>query len=486
MFGEPFGGEPLRDFRHAVLDVAGAERDQDVGVRLLCGLRYLRQRHDPAGHRDVPCDQLRVHARNRLLACRVDRGEDHLVGQRQRLGKPAVEILRARVEVGLEDGRDAAVGEHVAHRREGGAQLGGVVGIVVHVDHLRRVDVEVEAAAYALERFESLLQFRFVETGRPEQGNGGDAVLDIHDARNAQPAVAQRAVGADDVVAVGAVGLRTQVGGMEVGRRIGAGVGVDADGGVVDRQRHAPFEDQRAARTDLSGKLGEGASQLLVGTVDVEVVGIGRGDDGGVGPQLQERAVELVGLDGQPVAGAIDEVVVEVLGDASEEGAASAAGRVVEPCGEGCRGGLAVRTGNGHDVFVAGEHAEDLGAFQHPETVLAEPAQFGVVVRQGGGVNNERLVRIAECRFDQRRIVRVVDVGALFGEAAGEGGFRAVITGHGGPFEQVVAGDGTHADAADAEKIDMFRIRIHGLLRSVRRGRRGAEFRWPRRGPRRA
>src|SRR5699024_5133076 len=104
---------------------------------------------------------------------------------------------------------------------------------------------------------------------------------------------------------------------------------------------HALFDDERSARLDLSGEPGEGAAQLFVRAVDVEVVGVRGGDDRRIGPQVEERAVELVGFYGKPVAGPVDEVAVEVFRYAAQERASASSGHMVQPCGEGGGGGLA-------------------------------------------------------------------------------------------------------------------------------------------------
>ena len=83
------------------------------------------------------------------------------------------------------------------------------------------------------------------------------------------------------------------VAGVEIARLV-VGITVYGDPGVVDHDVDAPLDDERAARPDLPHELREGLLHRLVRPVDVEVVGVGRGDHRHVGIQPQERPVELV------------------------------------------------------------------------------------------------------------------------------------------------------------------------------------------------
>ena len=101
----------------------------------MCLLHRRRPYHRPARHPVGRCAGDRQPAdagqlTDRLLSRRVDIEHDRLVGQRQRRPELLGEGLRARVEVGLED-RDQALGAEPAQRRERGAHLGRVVGVVV-------------------------------------------------------------------------------------------------------------------------------------------------------------------------------------------------------------------------------------------------------------------------------------------------------------------------------------------------------------------
>src|SRR3712207_5719202 len=81
-------------------------------------------------------DQLPVHAGLGHLACAVDFGDEDRVGGGEGLAELPVELAGARVTVRLEDRDDPAFeGGGRAGGFEGGGELRGVVGVVVHHPH---------------------------------------------------------------------------------------------------------------------------------------------------------------------------------------------------------------------------------------------------------------------------------------------------------------------------------------------------------------
>ena len=132
---------------------------------------------------------------------------------------------------------------------------------------------------------------------------------------------------------------------MEIGFPVFRMVGEDAGLGVVGGDRKAFLDDDGAA--DLRGERLEGLLHVGEVAVDVEVVGIHRGDDGDLREELQEGTVEFIGLghDGGRVA---DEGVgVVIAGDAAEECRAALAAFGENVRREGAGGRLAVRAGDG-------------------------------------------------------------------------------------------------------------------------------------------
>ena len=97
-------------------------------------------------------------------------------------------------------------------------------------------------------------------------------------------------------------------------------------------------------------KLVEAFDEMLSVTVNVQVVGIDGIDDADVGMELQERAVVFIGFNDEHfcIAVAEQEIAVEVVGNASNEGRGGLAA-FVDDMGGHCRcRGLSVSAGNGY------------------------------------------------------------------------------------------------------------------------------------------
>ena len=105
---------------------------------------------------------------------------------------------------------------------------------------------------------------------------------------------------------------------------------------------------------------------------------------------------------------------------------------------------------HGHDVFAFGQVAEHLRTLLDREAAVAEVAELAVLLGYGGGVDHDRVGRVGECGGDEPHVVFVVDRRPFAGQLAGQAGLGAVVSGHAFAFVQEIAGQGAHADAADA------------------------------------
>ena len=203
----------------------------------------------------------------------------------------------------------------------------------------------------------------------------------------------------------------------------------------------------------------------LLGAVDVEVVGIGRGDDSMGRVQGEEAAVEFVGFHHGPRRGAFlsgglgeQEVGAGGAGDAAEEGFDGGA-VLMQQVGEQRRGGgLAVRARHGEEGAVRCQFAEEFGALEDREPGVAQQGEQREVVGHGRGADDGPPVRAAcievgeEAGGQGGAIAGGVHRNAFFDEGAGQGGFRSVMAGDGGAVVAVPPGESAHADAADAEE----------------------------------
>ena len=117
----------------------------------------------------------------------------------------------------------------------------------------------------------------------------------------------------------------------------------------------------------------------------IEMLGVDIGDDRNVGRKLQERAVELVGLDHHPVAGAEPRIGAVGIDDAAvDHGRIEAAGVEHRRHHRGRRG-LAVRAGDRDAAFQPHQLGQHLGAPHHRQALRARRDELGIVALDRGG-----------------------------------------------------------------------------------------------------
>ena len=181
----------------------------------------------------------------------------------------------------------------------------------------------------------------------------------------------------------------------------------------MDGYVHSLFQDQCSAGFDLVDKRGERLLDRFVGSVDVEMVGVGSGDNGYVRIELQKRTVELIGLGNQPVALSEYQVAVEIFRNPAQKSTASISRFVVEPCGHSAGGRFAVRTGYSHQELVPRDYAQHSGAFFDLEIAVTEKEQLGAVRGNGRCVDDLCVGRIFKFGGNRIRCIFVRDVGSL-------------------------------------------------------------------------
>ena len=134
-----------------------------------------------------------------------------------------------------------------------------MVGVVVNIDHLGGVEIDLEAALYALKLGKSFEQPLLVEVARsPESRHCCHAIFHIYLATHAKPATRNCAVGADDVVAECTIAHRGHILGVEVRLGVPQIVGVLPDTLVVMLEIQAVVLDECATLGDALHKLPKG------------------------------------------------------------------------------------------------------------------------------------------------------------------------------------------------------------------------------------
>ncbi len=390
-----------------LVDVASADRHQQValaqpGCQLALGGRQVAEpEHGPpaavlgGGAGDVEAADPGQVA-HRLLAGRVDVEHPDLVGGGEGGAEALGERPRARVQVRLEDGDQAARPE-LAHRLQGRGDLGRVMGVVV-------VDLGPGAGALALLAAQHPGELRQRLGGRFEREAG-------------QPDGRQRGARVEDVVAPGHAELQ---------RRPGA-VGVEPlhprFGGRRERVegRVGAEREPGGARREAT----ERVKQLRLRAPPRVMVELDVGDHGDLGAELEEAAVRLVGLGDHPLprppAGvgrpAVRARARELAPDQEGRVGARRAQRLDHHPG-GRR--LAVRAGDRDQPPQRAELGEQLPAVDDPLAALARPRQLRVVVSDRGrdddlGALRHLLGVMTDPRLEARRpqALQVAAVGAV-------------------------------------------------------------------------
>ena len=225
---------------------------------------------------------------------------------------------------------------------------------------------------------------------------------------------------------------------------------------------HSLVHKQGATGLDEGGVVAETLQIGLLGAVDVEMVGVGGGDDGGPRAQPVERTVILIGLYHHIVAVAQEIVGAVVFQNASQKGVAAQVA-VVHDVGAHRRGsGLAVCACHAESAVRAGQRAEHLGAFLHFETALSEPVQLLVCGRHGRGVYHQGRFGVPARFWYALCVVFVVYLGAFLLQFEGERSGCLVVSCHKYLLVEEESCDGAHADAAHADKIDcLYIVQVH-------------------------
>src|SRR5499427_9471639 len=456
--------QALQQLRAELAHVAGAERDHEVAPtgdlrEMLDDARAVAAevrdiamavRPDPVG--EIPARD----AGDRRLAGRVDVHHDQHVSQVERREKFFPQMQGPGVAVRLKHRHDPTVESSLGGRQRS-SDLGRVMPIVV--DHrdasgaaqdLKAAldsresaqrplnggerNLEVEPDADRRERVEYIVATRDLQGDLAEQA---PALIDLEPAghpRELQAARDQIRARLEPVRDDPLLEAREQ----------------ELDIGLVQA------EDGRAVEGHLVDEGDEGVADRVEGAVVVEVLGVDRCDDRDRRGELQERAVGLVGLGDEEVALAQARVRAEARHPTADDD------RRVEAAlgqdGADHRGGrgLAVGARDGNAVLEAHQLGEHLGAGDRRDLLPAGGLDLDVVAR------------------DRRRIddhVRALDVAGLVADEDLRAQLREPLDGlaplligarHAVAEVQEYLSYAGHADAADADEMDLLIALKHG------------------------
>src|SRR5205823_8618811 len=181
-----------------------------------------------------------------LLPCRVDVGQEEDVGVVERLEKLGEEIARARVAMGLERRNDPAA-EALARGAQRGADLLGMVRVVVHDEDVLLLAFHLEAAVDAAEFLERMRRDaeRDLEVGSDRER--GERVELVMTARHAEPNGTQTSLTAP-YLEHGLEPLDAQLARLPIGVRRRPGGG-EALADVAPQRRHGDVVEAKDRET---------------------------------------------------------------------------------------------------------------------------------------------------------------------------------------------------------------------------------------------
>ncbi len=396
-----------------------------------------------------PCD-------GRLAGC-VDIEHADGVGVRERCAEFFQQVARAGIAMRLEDCVDT-LESALARCRESGADLRGMMAVIVnHADAGGRA-LELEAAINAAKVFQSFADLIGSNIQTNTDGDRGRGVQHVVVARDLKMKAAQRFA----AVLHGEVRV-TLVVGCAVD-----GAGLDAKVGGEPRHEAAKLivviaQDEHSVERNAVHEIHERLLHVRHVAIAIHVLAIDVGHHGENGRELQERAVTLVGLRDQVLRLAQTRVRAHGV-DASADH-----DRRIEPAGRQHRcdhaggGGLAVHARDGDSVLEPHEFGQHFRALDYGNMLRAGRGDFRIFARDGGAGDHDFSAG------DVLRAMAFKNDGAQIGQALGDGGRLEVGAGDFVAKCEQDLGDPAHADAAYAYEMYTLNLGKHFFSRECTR-----------------
>ena len=212
--------------------------------------------------------------------------------------------------------------------------------------------------------------------------------------------------------------------------------------------------DERAARAYERGEMCKTLEIVLIGAIDVEVVGIGRRHHSDVGAQVMKRAVKLVGLNHRELAGAREQEIAVVVAQHPSQESVAANSRHLKDMGRHARrGGLAMRSGKAQSLAVVSDDTQHLGTLYNLKSIVTEVAQPGMVAGHRRRVNHQRAVLVAAVTGNEVGVLVVDDFHPFLFQSLSEFTGCAVISRHLLALSKEIALQRSHPNATGSHEI---------------------------------
>ena len=321
--------------------------------------------------------------------------------------------------MGLENGCNLAVLIEFANALCTLENLLRMVSIIAQEHMAAVIQLKVETAVNTSIGLHAILQLLGRTTIQLGHGHGGNAIVYINRYRLAELNASHILNGRDEVELYLTI-VDGDVLGMEVA--LLTTVFVDADTLLhVGFHFQPTMDNQRATRLNETGIVAEALQISLFRAIDVEVVGVGRGDDAHPRAQPVERTVELVGLYHHIVALLAQNIVgAIVLRDTTQEGIALHMTLMHDVGAHGRSGGFAMCTGKTKAFVGTGQRAQHLCPFLNLKSFLAKPYQFFVLGWNGRRIDDERGLQLLTGMGNVVDTLFIVNEHALFLQLAGQ------------------------------------------------------------------
>ena len=179
------------------------------------------------------------------------------------------------------------------------------------------------------------------------------------------------------------------------------------------------------------------------------MLGLEVGDHGQVGRQLEERAIELVGLAYQDRGLTNPGVGVEIMYAAADDHRWIGPHRGQDVADQGRGGGLSVGAGNCHSAPLPHELGQHLRSSDDRHFEYAGRRELSVV-RRHRGRDHQRVNPL-----EVSRVVPTADDRSELGQSLGALVVSEITAAHRHAFAEEHLGDAAHADAADPHQVEM-------------------------------
>ena len=323
------------------------------------------------------------------LAHGEDLADDRDVRYGQRGGKVVEQQCGSAVGVGLED-RPYLLVAHLHRGGERGGQLGGMMRKVVGDRDASRCAEDLKAAVHAGELVQilgDLLRRRAQIVGA---GGGGEGIIDIVAAGHLQVDLTELLAPVHEVELFIRAHDIAQIRGVVV-VRLAETEGDRRQLCIFDRLQHVLVVtvDDQGVRGQVA-ELVERLLDIIQGLEVIKVIGVDVEDDRDIGRQLEEGIDIFARLTDDDIAVTDVAVAADEGQLAADDGGGVEAGADQHLTEHRGGGRLAVRSADGDAALIAaGDDAQHDAALDGGDALFARGDQLGVILLDGGGVDNQ-------------------------------------------------------------------------------------------------